>query len=63
MALAYYAVLTGRSPVGLPSDIQNVWDGPYWGVPFWDGKVYPPMSPETVRALQEVVARSVGVTN
>ncbi|MFQ3671614.1 MAG: hypothetical protein SNJ84_09170, partial [Verrucomicrobiia bacterium] len=61
LALAYYAVLTGRSPVGLPSEIKNVWGGAYWGVRFWDGSEYPPMGGDTVRALQEVVARSLGM--
>lgn len=59
LALAYTAVLTGESPVGLPSDIRNVWGNPYWGFKFWDGSIYPAMDPATVTAVQEVVARAL----
>ncbi|MFV0416527.1 MAG: hypothetical protein ACK5NG_09200, partial [Chthoniobacterales bacterium] len=59
VALSHYAVLTGHSPIGLPSDIKDVWGGDYWDREFWDGKVYPRMKPETVKAVQKIVAEVI----
>lgn len=59
IALSHYAALTGRSPVGLNSDIKSIWGGAYWDTKFWDGKVYPRMKPETEKAIQEIVARVI----
>ncbi len=59
VALSHYAVLTGRTPVGLSADIKDVWGGKYWNTKTWDGHVYPPMKPETVAAVQKIVARVI----
>lgn len=55
MALSFFAALTGKSPVGAPADIKDVWGGPIWNRKVWDGNVYPPMKSETVLKVQEVV--------
>jgi hypothetical protein len=62
VALSHYAVLTGRSPVGLSADIKDVWGNVYWDRKFWDGTVYPRMSPETVKAVQQIVAGVIPAT-
>lgn len=56
VALTHYAVLTGRSPVGTDADLKDIWGGSYWGRKQWDGNTYRKPSPQTVRALQEIVA-------
>lgn len=58
VSLSFYAALTGKTPVGAPSDIKDAWGGSIWNRKVWDGNVYPPMRSETVRKVQEVV-RSV----
>lgn len=57
MTLAYYAAITGKSPVGASSDVRNLWGRPVWNQKALDGKVYPPMKAETVRKVQEIVER------
>ncbi|TVR50449.1 MAG: hypothetical protein EA425_09995 [Puniceicoccaceae bacterium] len=59
VALCHYAVLTGRSPVGLSGEIRDVWGNSYWDRRTWDGNTYPALRPETVRAVQKIVARVV----
>lgn len=60
VALTHYAVLTGRSPVGLPSEgLKDIWGGDYWDRKTWDGHIYPKPKPETVKAVQEIVARVI----
>lgn len=61
VSLVHYAVLTGRSPVGAPHRIRNIWGGEFWNTRHWDGKTYAEPSPETVRAVQEVVAEALGM--
>lgn len=57
MALTFFSALTGKSPVGSPSNIRGTWGEPIWNHRIWDGKIYPPMKPETVLKAQEVVHR------
>lgn len=59
VALAHYAVLTGKSPVGLTSNLKDLWGRPYWNHKTWDGKIYPPMHPDTVKKMQEIVANTI----
>jgi hypothetical protein len=54
-ALAHYAVITGKSPVGLPADIRDLWGRPVWNHKNWAGHVFPAMPAETVKKMQEVV--------
>lgn len=62
IALAHYSVITGKSPVGLPANINGLWGQPFWNHRHWDGKTYPPMKPETVKKLQVIVADTVAAT-
>lgn len=59
VALSHYTAITGRSPIGLGMDIKDVWGGDYWDRKWWDGNTYPRPKPETVRAVQEIVARMI----
>lgn len=57
MTLAYYAAITGKSPVGASADVRNLWGAPIWNEKIRAGKSYPPMRTETVRKVQEIVER------
>lgn len=59
VALSHAAALTGRSPVGMPVDLKDCWGGAIWGTKHWNGVTYARPKPETVRALQEVVAKVI----
>ena len=62
VALSHCAVLTGRSPVGLPIDIKDIWGGSYWDTKFWDGKTYPRPKEATIKAVQEIAAKALSTT-
>jgi len=59
VALSHAAALTGRSPVGMPVDLKDCWGGKIRGVKHWSGQTYARPAPDTVRALQTVVARVI----
>lgn len=59
VACAHYAVLFGKSPVGLPFDLQDRWRRSYWDTPNWQNKQWPPPSAAAARAMQEVAWRVV----
>jgi hypothetical protein len=54
IACLHYAVLTGRSPVGLSSDLRDRWGRSFWNTPNWQGKQWAPPEPAAVRAMQEL---------
>jgi hypothetical protein len=60
IACVHYAVLTGRSPVGLTTDPKDRWGRSYWNTPNWQGKQWAPPDPKAVRAMQELAWRTSG---
>jgi hypothetical protein len=60
VACVHYAVLTGRSPVGLPGEVKNRWGGRYWDTPNWQGKSWKPPAPAAVRRMQEIAWAATG---
>lgn len=54
LACLHYGVIFGRSPEGLPFDIQNRWGTPYWEHKFYNGQTYAKPSPEAIREMQRI---------
>lgn len=61
VACVHFAVLTGRSPVGLPVDVKDRWGRSYWDTPNWQKKQWPAPKAEAVRKMQELAAEVAGV--
>jgi hypothetical protein len=57
ITLAFFRAITGKSPVGAASDLRNLWGASIWYERSPGIKSYPPMRPETVRLVQEIVER------
>jgi hypothetical protein len=54
LACLHYAIHFGKNPEGLPSDIKNRWETPYWNHRFYTGQTYAPPSAESIRAMQRI---------
>lgn len=50
----HYAMLTGRSPVGLPADVKDRWGRSYWNTPNWRQMSWPMPEAAAVRKMQEI---------
>lgn len=61
VACVHFAVLTGRSPVGLPVNVKDRWGRSYWDTPNWQKKQWPAPKAEAVRKMQELAAEVAGV--
>lgn len=59
VACVHYAVLFGRSPVGLDRDVKGRWGKDFWDVAGWDGKTWSAPAPEAVRIMQEIAWATV----
>lgn len=59
VACVHYAVLFGRSPVGLARDLKGRWGGDYWDARNWDGTKYAAPEPAAVRVMQEIAWETV----
>lgn len=57
VACVHYAVLYGRTPVGLPFEIRDRWGWGYWTNMEPNRSEYPPPSPALVTYLQELAWR------
>lgn len=54
VACVHYAVLTGRSPEGLPMQIADRWGGSYWNRKNWQQKEWAPPSAKAIAAMQRI---------
>jgi hypothetical protein len=61
VACVHFAVLTGRSPVGLPVDVKDRWGRSYWSTPNWQKKQWPTPADGAVRRMQELAAEIAGI--
>lgn len=59
VACVHYAVLFGKSPVGLSFDVKDRWGRDYWDHAGWDGKIWKRPDPAAVRIMQEIAWSTV----
>lgn len=59
VACVHYAVLFGKSPVGLSFDVKGRWGHDYWDRAGWDGKTWQRPDPRAVRIMQEIAWATV----
>lgn len=54
IACLHYAMLTGKSPVGLPVEVKDRWGRSYWHTPNWEKKSWKAPEAGAVRKMQEI---------
>ena len=55
IACAHFATMYGRSPVGLPHELEGRWGARLFGDETWNGHTYPPMKKAAARRMQQIV--------
>lgn len=54
VACLHYTALTGKSPVGLPIDIEDRFGRSFWDTPNWAKQQWSAPNPEAVATMQEI---------